>query len=111
MRVHSLPFKHDIRRQRDIARHLLPDKMERVVREPHVAAAASNTIPTASGTVFCRSCARWSPDIGLALENTDGSLSRSNDARSAGQQNGAGELTQGFHGRDENSLRGRKAML
>ena len=62
----------DVRGERAIAGHALPNIMHCVVREPHVRAAAGNHVGIARGIVFHAAGMLNTTDVPMALEHSQG---------------------------------------
>ncbi len=67
--VHALPEKGDVRRQRDVAGHLLPRELESIVAEPHIPAASGNRVAPFRRVVFHGTRVKNRSDIPAALED------------------------------------------
>ena len=70
MRIAAGADEFNVRRQHEITRHLLPDKMEGVVGEPHVFAAAGDEILALGGIKIHRSGPGNIADIALVRKNS-----------------------------------------
>ena len=71
MRIAASADEFNVRRQREIARQLLPDKMKGVVGEPHVFAAAGDEILAPGGIKIHRSEPGDIADIVLMRKNSE----------------------------------------
>jgi hypothetical protein len=61
----------DVRSQRQVSRHLFPDKVERVVGEPHVLAAARDEVTFLRGIVLDRARLAYQANVTLPLEQSE----------------------------------------
>ena len=58
----------NVRRERDIARHPLPDEVQRVFAKPHILAAAGNEIALRPGVIGDRARHTDGADVAMPLE-------------------------------------------
>src|ERR1017187_2362955 len=71
MRIAADADEFNVRRQREIARHLLPDKTEGVVGEPHVFATAGNEIAALGRIKIHQSGPGDITDVALVRKNSE----------------------------------------
>src|SRR5258708_8775394 len=90
MLLRATTDKRDVCRQRDVSRHFLPNKLERILREPHILAAAGHCIVSLRGVVFHGTRMQKRADIPMALKQTDRRRSRRARLLSPGSIPGAG---------------------
>ena len=61
----------EVRGERDVARHLFPDKLKSVVGEPHVLPAAGNEVTLPRGIVFNRTGLAYGANVTVRLEQSE----------------------------------------
>jgi len=61
----------NVRRERDITRHPLPDEVQRVFAKPHILAAAGNEIALRPGVIRDRARHTHGADVAVPLEQAN----------------------------------------
>ena len=71
MRIAARADQRDVRPERHVPGHFLPDEVEGVVGEPHVFAATGDAIASARRIEFDRAGATSGSDVGVAVEGSN----------------------------------------